>query len=76
MVDLDQEPNRGRKLPKLAHGGPVELKAAQKDGQGKPHENKHLVVIRKSATIDLNMIHAFLDGKCQFDNSVIAAISK
>ncbi|KAL9595041.1 MAG: hypothetical protein Q9179_005141 [Wetmoreana sp. 5 TL-2023] len=75
LVDLDQEPNRGRKLPKLAHGKPVQLgKAAPKDPDH-PESNIHKVIIRKTAQIDLNMIHAFLDGKTDFGPPVINAIN-
>ncbi|KAL8971351.1 MAG: hypothetical protein Q9183_001092 [Haloplaca sp. 2 TL-2023] len=75
-IDLDLEPNRGVKPPQLAHSGPVDPKDLPKGKKAdSPHDNTHMVFIRKSTAIDLNMIHAYLDGRCDFDNSVIAAIN-
>ncbi|KAL8871934.1 MAG: hypothetical protein Q9174_002338 [Haloplaca sp. 1 TL-2023] len=74
-IDLDLEHNRGMKPPQLAYST-VDIKDLPKGKRPEnPHENTHMVYIRKSAAIDLSMIHAYLEGRCDFDNSVIAAIN-
>ncbi|KAL8688577.1 MAG: hypothetical protein Q9218_005546 [Villophora microphyllina] len=72
MVDLDAEPDRY--VPKPASNIPVTVPARSKDPD-RAGKNAHRVIIRKTTTIDLSMIPAFLNGKCDFGSGVIDAIN-
>ncbi|KAI9680849.1 MAG: hypothetical protein M1817_004289 [Caeruleum heppii] len=39
------------------------------------HENKHMVVIRKTTPIELSSLQSYLQGKSKFSNSVLQAIN-
>jgi len=61
LVDLDQEEGKTAKIDKAT---------------GEPRSNKHKVIIKLAKTISFTTLRSYLEGRCDFDNGVLEAISK
>ena len=54
----------------------VDLDAERGLASREDRPNRHRVTIRKTGVVNLAMVRAYLDGKVNFDNSVLQAIGK
>jgi eukaryotic translation initiation factor 2C len=64
----------------LPIGDQLTLTVDLDEGSGRPRrtardDNKHRVVIRKSGAVPLQVLGAYLEGKTDYDNSVVAGIN-
>ena len=54
----------------------LDFEKGRKASEDKPNRNKHRVAIKFAKKIRLEVVRAYLDGKTDFDNSVLEGISK